>query len=83
MSVPLAPELPVWELVVANIWLIGSLLGWQLALMARPAPVVDTVMMKLVIPHLWTFDLVRKSKARMDAMAAAERERLRRRLNPE
>ena len=56
---------------------MGSLLGWVLAVMARRAPVVDTVMMKLVIPHVWTFELVRKSRARMQAIEAEERERLR------
>jgi hypothetical protein len=73
----------VFSLVVANMWLIGSLLGWLLAVIARRAPAVDTVMMKLVVPHLWTFELVRKSKARMDAVTSEERERVRRLLNPE
>ena len=68
----------IFSLVVANMWLIGSLLGWLLAVIARRAPAVDTVMMKLVIPHLWTFELVRKSRARMEAIQAEERERLRR-----
>src|SRR5688572_3400035 len=68
----------VFSLVVANLWLIGSLLGWALAVIARRAPAVDTVMMKLVIPHLWTFELVRKSRARMEAMQAEEGERLHR-----
>ena len=73
----------VFSLVVANMWLIGSLLGWLLAVIARRAPAVDTVMMKLVVPHLWTFELVRKSRARMEAIKAEERERVRRLLNPE
>ena len=67
----------VFSLVVANLWLTGSLLGWVLAVVARRAPVVDTVMMKLVIPHLWTFELVRKSRARMQAIEAEERDGLR------
>jgi len=33
--------------------------------------------MKHVVPHLWTFELVRKSKARMDAVTSEERERVR------
>jgi hypothetical protein len=68
----------VISLVAADMWLIGTLLGWLLARIARSAPVVDTVMMKLVIPHLWTFELVRKSKARMQAVELENRERVRR-----
>jgi len=68
----------VFSLVVANFWLAGNIIGWLLARIARSAPVVDTVMMKLVIPHLWTFELVRKSKARMEAVEAEQRDQLRR-----
>ena len=38
------------------------LLGWLLAVIARRAPVVDTVMLKLVIPHLWTFELCARAR---------------------
>ena len=66
----------VFSLVVANMWLIGSLLGWLLALVARRAPLVDTVMMRWVVPYAGTFELVRKSKARMDAVATERHEEL-------
>ena len=67
----------VFSLVVANMWLIGNIIGWVLALVARRAPVVDTVMMRWVVPHVCTFELVRKSRARMQAIEAGERDRLR------
>jgi hypothetical protein len=67
----------VFALVVANCWLAGSIIGWLLAVVGRRAPSVDTVMMRWVVPHLWTFELVRKSRARMEAIQAEERERLR------
>jgi hypothetical protein len=54
----------VFSLVVANCWLACNVIGWLLAVVARRAPAVDTVMMRWVVPHLCTFELVRKSRAR-------------------
>jgi hypothetical protein len=54
----------VSSLVVVNLWLIGSLIGWLLAVIAWRAPSLDSVMIRLVVSHLWTFVLVRKSRAR-------------------
>jgi hypothetical protein len=36
----------ILSLVVANCWLAGNLIGWSLAVIARRAPAVDTVMEK-------------------------------------
>ena len=73
----------VLSLVVADCYLTGCLLGWVLARMARSAPVIDRVMMSWVVPLVGTFELVRKSKGRMDEAAAEEHERRRQRLTPD
>ena len=68
----------IFSLVVADCWLAGNILGWLLAVIARRAPAVDTVIMRWVVPHVCTFELVRKSKSRMEAVRAQHREESRR-----
>ena len=57
-------------------WPVTSSAGcW---LVSPGTPIVDTVMMRWVIPHMGTVEVVRKSKARMEAVATEYREELQR-----
>jgi hypothetical protein len=59
-----------WGLFIVDLFLLGCLFGWLLSRLARSAPVIDTVMMTWFVPYLGSFELVRKSRARLEAAEA-------------
>jgi hypothetical protein len=67
-----------WGLFIVDLFVLGCLVGWLLSRLARQSPVIDTVMMTWFVPYFGSFEMVRKSRARLEAAEGEAEERLNR-----